>query len=119
MDYNISMLTVVELPEFIKRSSRLLKEDERKNLVNYLASHPAAGVVMKGAGGIRKLRWKKEGTGKSGGVRVIYYFYNEQYPLFLLTVFQKSEKVNLSQAERNELAKLTRLLIESYGEKNE
>ncbi len=71
---------------------------------------------MQGTGGIRKLRWKRAGTGKSSGVRVIYYFYNENYPLFLLTVFGKSEKVNLSQAERNELAKLVRLLLESYGE---
>jgi len=113
------MITVVELPEFIKRSERLLKDsEERKNLVNYLAAHPAAGVIMQGTGGIRKLRWKTEDSGKRGGVRVIYYYYNEQYPLFLLTVFRKSEKVNLSKAERNELAKLTRILIESYGEKN-
>lgn len=110
------MITVVELPEFVKRSERLLKEDERKNIINYLAAHPAAGVVMKGTGGIRKLRWKKEGSGKSGGVRVIYYYHNQQIPLFLLTVFGKSEKANLSKAERNELAKLTRILIESYGE---
>ena len=110
------MITVVELPEFIRRSERLLKEGERKNIINYLAAHPAAGTVMKGTGGIRKLRWKKEGSGKSGGVRVIYYYHNQQIPLFLLTVFGKSEKANLSKAERNELAKLTRILIESYGE---
>lgn len=108
------VITVVELPEFIKRSERLLKENERQNIVNYLANHPAAGVVMQGTGGIRKLRWKREGTGKSGGVRVIYYYYNEQYPLFLLTLFSKSERVNLSKAERNELAKLTRKLVETY-----
>ena len=110
------MITIVELPEFVKRSERFLKESERKNIVNYLAVHSTAGVVMKGTGGIRKLRWKKEGTGKRGGVRIIYYYYNKQYPLFLLTVFRKSEKVNLSKAERNELAKLTRILIEGYGE---
>lgn len=111
------MITIVELPEFIRRSKKLLTEDEQSNLVNYLALHPTAGVLMQGTGGIRKVRWKREGTGKSSGVRVIYYFYNEQYPLFLLTIFGKSEKVNLSQAERNELAKLTRILIETYGEK--
>ncbi len=73
---------------------------------------------MQGTGGIRKERWKREGTGKSSGVRVIYYFYNEHYPLFLLTILGKSEKVNLSQAERNELAKLTRILLESYGKRS-
>ncbi len=112
------MITVVELPEFIRRSRRLLTDDELRDLINYLASRPTAGVLMQGTGGLRKIRWKREGTGKSSGVRVIYYFYNEQYPLFLLTIFGKSEKANLSQAERNELAKLTRILIKSYGEES-
>lgn len=71
------MITIVELPEFIRRSKKLLTEDEQSNLVNYLALHPTAGVLMQGTGGIRKVRWKREGTGKSSGVRVIYYFYNE------------------------------------------
>ena len=109
------MITVVELPEFIRRSRRLLVEAEIRNLINYLAAHPAAGVVMQGTGGIRKIRWNREGTGKGSGVRVICYFYNEEHPLFLLTLFGKSEKANLSRAERNGLAKLTRILLESYG----
>ena len=116
MDYYSSMITVVELSEFIRRSRKLLSDEETKNLINHLAMNPTAGVIMQGTGGIRKLRWKREGTGKSSGVRVIYYFYNDTFPLFLLTVFGKSEKVNLSQAERNELAKLVRILLESYGE---
>ena len=111
------MITVVELPEFIRRSRKLLAEDEQHDLISYLATHPTAGVLMQGTGGIRKVRWKREGTGKSSGVRVIYYFHGERHPLFLLTIFGKSEKVNLSQAERNELAKLTHVLIESYGDK--
>lgn len=111
------MITVVEVPEFIRRSKRLLTEDEVRNLISYLAAHPSSGVVLRGTGGVRKVRWRREGMGKSAGVRVIYYFYNEDYPLFLLTIFSKSEKVNVSQAERNELAKLTRILIESYGDK--
>jgi hypothetical protein len=109
------MNTVVELPEFICRSQKLLPEDEIRDLINYLAAHPTSGVILQGTGGIRKLRWKRDGPGKSGGARVIYY-YNGKYPLFLLTMFGKSEKENLSHAERNELAKLTHLLIKRYGE---
>jgi hypothetical protein len=110
------MITVVELLQYIRRSDKLLTEDERRNIVNYLAIHPTAGDIMRGTGGIRKLRWKRGGTGKSGGVRIIYYYHNDQYPLFLLTIFGKSEKDNLNKSERNELAKMTRLLIETYGE---
>ena len=110
----VSMNTVVELPEFLRRAGKLLKEKERESIVSYLAAHPAAGGIMRGTGGIRKLRWKRDGTGKSGGVRVIYYFHDDRYPLFLITIFSKSEKANLKKAERNELAKLTRILIDTY-----
>ncbi len=113
------MITIVELPEFIRHSQKLLGADEHQNLINHLALYPQSGVIIQGTGGIRKLRWKREGMGKSGGVRVIYYFHNENYPLFLLTLFGKSEKVNLTKSERNELAKLTKILIERYGGKNE
>ncbi|XOF32318.1 MAG: type II toxin-antitoxin system RelE/ParE family toxin [Candidatus Electrothrix sp. YB6] len=117
MDYNIPMNTVVELPEFIRRAEKLLRTPERENLIRYLAANPEAGVLLQGTGGIRKLRWKREGTGKSSSVRVIYYFHSEQYPLFLLTLFGKSEKANISKAERNMLAKLTEELLATYGSK--
>jgi hypothetical protein len=74
---------------------------------------------MQGTGGIRKLRWAKSGKGKSGGVRVIYYFHNESMPLFLPSLFGKNEKANLSHSERNLLAKFTFKLVKNYGGKNE
>jgi hypothetical protein len=70
---------------------------------------------MQRTGGIRKFRWASGSKGKSGGVRVIYYYHNESTPLFLLTVFGKSEKPNLSKAERNELAQFTSILVKNYG----
>jgi hypothetical protein len=110
------MQTIVELPEYIQRSSRLLSESEKKGIINYLALHPLSGAVMQGTGGIRKFRWATGNKGKSGGVRVIYYFHNKSIPLFLLTVFGKNEKDNLSKSERNELAKFADLLSKNYGE---
>jgi hypothetical protein len=109
------MQTIVELPEFQRKSDKLLSNSERLSIINYLAAHPAAGDIMQGTGGIRKLRWSAQGKGKSGGVRVIYYHHNESMPLFLLTLFGKGEKANLSKSERNDLAKLTLLLIKNYG----
>ena len=109
------MQTVVELPEFLRKSEKLLSHSECMSIVNYLATHPAAGDIMQGTGGIRKLRWSAQGKGKSGGVRVIYYYHNKSIPLFLLTVFGKGEKANLSKSERNDLASLTSLLINNYG----
>ncbi len=97
----------------------MLKEDERASIINYLATHPQSGDLMQGTGGIRKLRWSAQGRGKSGGVRVIYYYHNGAIPLFLLTVFGKGEKANLSKAERNDLAKFTSLLLQNYGGSND
>jgi hypothetical protein len=59
---------------------------------------------MQGTGGVRKMRWRRAGRGKSGGVRVIYYFHSERIPLYLLTVFAKNAQANLTRSERNELA---------------
>jgi len=109
------MQTVVELPEFLKKSDKLLRSVERISIVNYVAAHPASGEIMQGTGGIRKLRWSAQGKGKSGGIRIIYYFHNESMPIFLLTLFGKGEKANLSKSERNDLAKFTSLLIQNYG----
>jgi hypothetical protein len=115
MDYYKEMLTIVELPEFLRRSEALITEHEKQSIINYLALHPNTGAIMKGTGGIRKLRWATGGRGKSGGIRVVYYFHNQSIPLFLLSLFGKSEKANLSKSERNELAKLTTLLVKNYG----
>ena len=79
-----------------------------------LARNPKAGAVMQGTGGIRKLRLAISGKGKSGGARVIYYYLNNSMPLFLLTMFSKGEKENLSKGKRNTLAKLTRVLRQNY-----
>jgi hypothetical protein len=86
-------------------------------LVNYLSSTPNAGVLIKGTGGIRKIRWAQEDTGKSGACRVIYFFHSMEVPLFILNIFAKNEKADISQAERNELRKLTDLLIKQYKTK--
>ena len=112
------LTTVTELPEYIRRSSQLLDESERKAVIDYLSAHPRAGDILEGTGGIRKLRWGRGNRGKSGGVRVIYYYHDERIPLYLLTLFGKNEKTNLSKAERNDLAGLVDLLVAAALEKN-
>jgi hypothetical protein len=105
-----ALITVAETPEYIRCADRLLSAAGRMDVVEYLAANPKAGDLMQGTGGVRKLRWARGGRGKSGGVRVIYYFHSDVMPLYLLTVFGKNERANLSKAERNELAGLVRML---------
>ncbi len=80
-------------------------------MISFLAAHPKTGDIMEGTGGIRKLRWAREGKGKSGGVRIIYFYHNNEMPLYLLTLYGKNEKDDLSASERNALAKLARILV--------
>jgi hypothetical protein len=110
LDYS-GLHTVAELRVYARQADRLLDDAERRDLINYLAEHPLAGDVMKGTGGVRKLRWRRGGQGKSGGVRVIYYVHDEHMPLYLLTLFGKGDRANLTKAERNELASLARRLV--------
>ena len=108
------MLTVIETPSFLRDAKKLLDDEEREALVNYLSSNPNSGVLIRGTGGIRKIRWAREDTGKSGAYRVIYFFHSMEIPLFILNVFAKNEKANISQAERNELKQLAGLLVKHY-----
>ncbi len=108
-------VTVVETPTFLAATRKLMDEDERAALVDFLAVHPQAGDLIQGAGGVRKLRWALEGRGKRGGARVIYFYHSEHLPLFLITAYAKNVRADLSQSERNEFRQLAKLLVEHYG----
>ena len=101
---------MAETPEFSRRAARLLSPVEQEALVLALAMNPLAGDLIRGTGGVRKLRWARDGRGKSSGVRVIYYFHSDNAPLYLLTIYGKGEKVDLTDEERNEFAKVTGIL---------
>ena len=80
-----------------------MTDDERHKIVTFIAENPDAGDLIQGTGGARKVRFPFKNKGKSGGVRVVTYFCGEDIPVFLLDVFKKGDKINLSKAERNEL----------------
>jgi hypothetical protein len=107
-------MTVVETPAFLRDSAAALTEGERSELVSFLAANPETGDIMPETGGARKLRWRAQGRGKRGGARAIYYYHDQSLPLFLLNVFAKNEKANLTKAERNEIKELLPRLIAGY-----
>ncbi len=110
-------MTVVETPEFLAAARRIMDDEERASLIGYLARNPLAGDAIPGTGGVRKVRWALQGRGKRGGARVIYFFHNEAMPLFALTAYAKNERADLSQAERNDLRRLTDLLVDGYAKR--
>jgi hypothetical protein len=108
------MQTVVETPSYLADAERLFSSDERKAIVDRLAADPTCGVVIPGSGGIRKVRFGFGARGKSGGARIIYLFSGLNLPVFILAVFAKNEKANLSAADRNALGKMVVAMIEDY-----
>lgn len=107
------MHTVVELDSFVRDCKAIMSDNERVNIINYLATHPGTGVDL--GAGLRKVRIARPGSGKSGGYRTIYVFAGDKVPLFAITVFAKNEKANLNPAERAALVVLSKQLVSNYG----
>jgi hypothetical protein len=84
--------TVVETPTYLRAANAVYSETEREEIVLTIAANAEAGDVMPGTGGYRKLRFARPGMGKRGGGRVIYLYGGEDLPIFLITVYTKSEK---------------------------
>jgi hypothetical protein len=110
-----AMQTVVELATFIRAAKAIMSDEERAAIVDFIAANPEAGVHL--GGGLRKVRIARPGGGKSGGYRTLYVFGGVQVPLFLLTVFAKNEKDNLSKTEQAEAVALSKALLANYGVK--
>jgi mRNA-degrading endonuclease RelE of RelBE toxin-antitoxin system len=104
------MLTIVEFPSFSSQVGRLINSSERDELITFLAKQPDAGQEIPGTGGVRKLRWQGMGKGKRGGLRVIYYFYNETAPVFLLTVYGKGEQEDLTPEQKKQMIAFAKIL---------
>ena len=115
MEYNKVVQTVVETPTYLAIANKLFSEEERADIVAMLAADPECGDLIRGAAGFRKVRVARKGMGKSGGARVVYIWRNQRFPLFLITVFAKNQKENLSMAERNTLRKRANSIFETYG----
>ena len=109
------MQTVVETQSYLRDAKATgLTGDERLRIVDFMAANPDAGNEIKGTGGARKVRFAGKGKGKSGGYRIITFYSGEDIPLFLLNVFAKNERTDLSQAERNELKTVLTALADAY-----
>lgn len=111
------MQTVVETPSYLRAAEAIFTEAEREGIVVMVAANPERGEVIAGTGSFRKVRVARGGMGKRGGARLIYIWRNEAFPVFLVTVYAKNEKENLSKKERNELAKRADEIFAKYRSK--
>lgn len=115
MPYSTAMHGVLTTPTFENDAKRAgLTEGELQHIATVIASDPLGGDLIPGTGGARKMRFARSGAGKSGGYRTIHYFGGSDVPVFLLAVYGKGEKANLSKAECNELARILPAIAASY-----
>ena len=111
LEYPIS---IVEVKSFSRDADRLLTQEALHSIVDFVALHPSAGDLIPDSGGLRILRWARDGKGKRAGVRVVYYFRDLNMPLYMLAIYGKGEKSHLSAGERRLMKKLVDNLVESH-----
>jgi len=102
-------IRIIQLPVFTHLVAQMLTEVEYWELQDFLAARPDAGTLLRGCRGLRKLRWavERDAKGKSGGVRVIYYWRRmDPSTLYFVTMFRKSKQENLTKGQQNVLARL-------------
>jgi len=108
-------ITVAEARSAARELDEVLTEKEWTELIDTLALDPEVGVEIPGTGGLRKFRWKYGGKGKRGGLRVVYFFYDLNMPLYILAVYRKNETLRLSKKEERVLMRLVDELVREHA----
>ena len=93
-------VSVVETRLFQRQAESVWTDDERVEFIDFIARNPEAGDLIKDTGGVRKVRWARQGSGKRGGARVIYFFHHSEAPIYLLMVYAKARSEDLSSDEK-------------------
>ena len=109
------MQTLVPIGTFEDRAHKLLGKTGFNDMLDFLARRPKAGRIIKGTGGLRKVRIARPGKGKSSGARVIYYYHDEGKPLLLLLIYAKATQDNLTDAQKAHLRKHVDAIIGEFG----
>lgn len=113
----MSAIIIKIIPAFEKAAKKLIDKNSLEELYEYLSINPSAGTLIKGSGGIRKIRWKSSFVrkGKSGSLRVLYH-YSNNILIILIAIYNKSKQENITAEESKDLKKLMPKLIEKYME---
>ena len=89
-------MVFIETSLFTRLLPNYLSDDEYRGLQSYLLQSPEVGDIVRGSGGVRKVRWASAGRGKSGGVRVMYYWRKSDHEIWMLTIYSKSERATIA-----------------------
>jgi hypothetical protein len=109
-------LTFIESRGFTEKLATLIADDAYRAFQNELQENPEKGDVIQGTGGVRKVRMRLSGRGKSGGARVIYLFLENHARIYLLTLYSKNQQVNLSSDQKKEVRKTVETIKAALGD---
>jgi hypothetical protein len=108
-------ITVAETAVFMRQAASVWTDEERSEFVDFIARNPEAGDLIAETGGIRKVRWSRQGSGKRGGVRVIYFYHRSDVPLYLLMIYAKARREDLSPDAKRTVQALAARLKRAQG----
>jgi mRNA-degrading endonuclease RelE of RelBE toxin-antitoxin system len=108
-------VTVIETELFLRQAEDVWSPEERSAFVDFIARNPTAGDVVPDTGGVRKVRWGRQGSGKRGGVRVIHFFHDVAAPVYLLMIYAKARQEDLSPRQKQVVQALVSELKQGRG----
>lgn len=113
------LLHFIETSLFTKQIADTLTDDNYRDFQEYLCDNPEIGDIIQGTGGVRKVRWALPNTGKSGGVRILYYYLNDDGTVYLLMAYAKSDQINISESDKQRLKQVITAIkqVHNYGKR--
>jgi RelE toxin of RelE / RelB toxin-antitoxin system len=108
-------VAVAETPVFVRQAAELWNDEERHEFIDFIARNPETGDVIPQSGGVRKIRWRRQGMGKHGGTRIIYFYHDAAMPLYLLMIYAKARRDDLSPDARRIVQALAARLKQAHG----
>ncbi|WP_018298424.1 type II toxin-antitoxin system RelE/ParE family toxin [Fangia hongkongensis] len=111
----MSWITIVETPVFLKITEKFCERDIVDEMIEIISQNPEVGDIIPNTGGCRKLRWQRNrSSGKSGGIRTIYYFYDSTMPIYLLLAYPKSVADNINAETANTLKTIVKQMVKNH-----
>lgn len=110
-------ITIAFTKAFERSAIKVFSEAELIQLTNHLAFNPDEGLVIPGTGGLRKTRWPARSQGKRSGARIVYYFRDLNIPLYLLAVYTKGEKIDLTSEEKRTAQKMIGEIVAKHSQR--
>ncbi len=107
-------ISVAETPLFVRQAEKVWSDEEREEFIDFISKNPESGDLIQDTGGVRKIRWRRAGTSKRDGVRIIYFYYSTACPIFLLMVYAKSMQADLSPEGKKAAKEIATAIKQRY-----